>query len=162
MNINAKLLTRIVLACTTLLCAVQTAQARNDMLLPPIKDVLKMGRTRGIIENMNLYFGDQSPERSIKERMGNVVVTGKADPYIYHSTRTERRDDEPTCREAMQKAIKAMVDQARERGGDGIVQIVSNYNNVERSSTTEYECHAGNMRAVVELKGVVVKFVDGR
>jgi uncharacterized protein YbjQ (UPF0145 family) len=49
---------------------------------------------------------------------------------------------------------------ARDLGANAVINIVSNYNNVEFSSETEFECHAGAIMAGVALKGDFVKVAD--
>ncbi len=46
---------------------------------------------------------------------------------------------------------------AKELGANAVVNIVSNYDNVEYASEAEFECHAGGIMAGVALKGDFVR-----
>ena len=43
-------------------------------------------------------------------------------------------------------AMLALQKRAQSVGADAVVNIVSNYKNIENSSATEFECHEGTMR----------------
>ncbi|MFC0250535.1 hypothetical protein [Massilia consociata] len=45
----------------------------------------------------------------------------------------------------------------KQLGANAVVNIVSNYKNVENSSATEFECHDGAMMTGVALKGEFVR-----
>jgi uncharacterized protein YbjQ (UPF0145 family) len=47
-------------------------------------------------------------------------------------------------------------DRVRKEGGNAVINIRSNYRNVERESATEFTCGAGAIVAGVALKGEVV------
>ena len=49
---------------------------------------------------------------------------------------------------------------AQELGANAVINIASNYKNVEMLSDTEYECHDGAMMTGVALKGDFVKIAD--
>ncbi|WP_374041196.1 hypothetical protein [Massilia sp. MS-15] len=63
-----------------------------------------------------------------------------------------------TSRTASFAATAPAQARAKELGADAVVNIVSNYKNVEMSSETEFECHDGAMMTGVALKGDFVKF----
>jgi uncharacterized protein YbjQ (UPF0145 family) len=46
---------------------------------------------------------------------------------------------------------------AHELGANAVINIVSNYKNVEVSSETQFECHDGAIMSGVALKGEFVK-----
>ena len=51
----------------------------------------------------------------------------------------------------------ALQKRAHSVGADAVVNIVSNYKNIENSSATEFECHEGNIMSGVALKREFVK-----
>jgi uncharacterized protein YbjQ (UPF0145 family) len=53
-------------------------------------------------------------------------------------------------------ALLALQKRAKQVGANAVVNIVSFYQQVEMSSSSEFECHAG-MAAHVYLKGELVK-----
>ena len=149
---------RTVLLCCALSLFTLTTQARNTRILLPIQEVLRLSKTKEVIgQDIALYFGDKSPEIA-QNPLGEVYGHGKADPYTKTSSGHNRpRDDETTCREAMRTALAELVQQARARGGNALVDISSFYDRTELRSNDVYECHAGMTRAVVELKAKVVR-----
>ena len=151
--------TRIVLSvAVAALGIVALAQARNDMLMLPLDDVLKLKKTKEIIgSDIRLYFADQTPERAVGQYLGDLIVQGKGDQWTRKGNQSSQREDIPTCKDALRDALTKMIEQARKRGAAAVIKIVSYYKYMEKSSATEYECHAGESRAVVELKGVAVR-----
>lgn len=143
------------ISVAALLFVAVSAQARNTAVMLPIRDVVNMKKTKELLgEDIKLYFAAVPNNRKVEEPMGLAFARGEASPYV----KGKQRSDEVTCREAMRSALAKLVQQARERGGNAIVGITSYYNKVEVGDAKEYECHAGDSRAIVELKGKVVKF----
>jgi hypothetical protein len=67
------------------------------------------------------------------------------------------KSDKAACEWVFLSAILTMQERARSEGGDAIINIRSNYKNIETSSETEYMCGAGAVIAGVAFKGEVVK-----
>ncbi|GAA6154085.1 excinuclease ATPase subunit [Pseudoteredinibacter isoporae] len=67
------------------------------------------------------------------------------------------KSDEKACKWVFLSAMIALQDRAVKEGADAVTNIVSYYKKNERSSETEYECHAGAIMAGVALKGDIVK-----
>ena len=67
------------------------------------------------------------------------------------------KSDEKACHWAFLATLAALEKRAQQLSGNAVVNIVSYYNKNEMASTTEFECHAGNVIAVVALKGDIVK-----
>src|SRR5262249_39442256 len=125
----------------SLLCA--AAPARNTALTLPIADVTKLSSTRQVIgEDLRLQFGriEGQPQA---EPLGELRVQISADPYETSGTRRIPRGDEASCRDAFRQALGELSKQARQRGANALVGIVSDYNHVEMSHPSAYECHAG-------------------
>jgi uncharacterized protein YbjQ (UPF0145 family) len=56
----------------------------------------------------------------------------------------------------MMSALIQLRDYASTRGGNAVVNVRSNWRNVESASSTEYQCGVGFLMAGVALKGDVV------
>jgi uncharacterized protein YbjQ (UPF0145 family) len=56
--------------------------------------------------------------------------------------------------------MRQLEKRARELGANAVVNIASNYKNVEFSSDSEFECHAGAIMAGVALKGEFVRVAE--
>ncbi|QSI76822.1 hypothetical protein [Niveibacterium microcysteis] len=68
-----------------------------------------------------------------------------------------RKSEAQTCRDAYRDALLRLSEQARSRGNNAVVGIISNYRDVPSDSAMHYDCHAGMTRAEVVLKGRSVK-----
>jgi uncharacterized protein YbjQ (UPF0145 family) len=53
-------------------------------------------------------------------------------------------------------AVLELQDRVRKEGGNAVINIKSNYRNVERESATEFTCGSGAVVAGLALKGEVV------
>jgi hypothetical protein len=98
------------------------------------------------------------PKDGGRTEVGEVYGRGEAKPSVTtQSGRVIPREDEPTCRDAMRQALADLTQKAHTKGGNAIVEVSSFYNRLEMRSNDVYECHAGMTRAVVELKGKVIR-----
>lgn len=146
---------RILSAAVLLAVAAGSAGARNDRLLLPIAPALDDPATGGALSVLTMQFG-RDPSVPL-ETSGLVEVRGVAVPYSsvsnqYGNSRQYRSDPE-VCREAFRKALAELQYRARAGAGKAVVDIVSYYRRQEFNSRDVYECHAGNTRAVVDLRG---------
>lgn len=86
--------------------------------------------------------------------MGAKVITSAV---ANRKTNAFGKSDEKACKWVFLSAMIALQDRAVKEGADAVTNIVSYYKKNERSSETEYECHAGAIMAGVALKGDIVK-----
>lgn len=130
-------------------CALGSAQvlARDTAHMLPIKDVME-GPEIGKFNDVKFYFGKQATPK-IDKNLGEFTTSQKTNAF--------NKSDEEACRWAMASALKRLNDSARQKGADAVINVRSNYQNVEMSSETEYECHAGGVIAGVALKAEFVK-----
>ena len=137
------------------------ADARNTRYLFPADEVVRSASARQLIgKDVSFHFGDATPRGLLAspEAIDEVSVRAVATPTQFRGQRySEEESDKRTCREALRMALSDLAQRARDKGGNAVVRIVSFYNRVEMSSATEYECHAGMTRSVVELKGRVAR-----
>lgn len=130
-------------------CLAAPAMARDTAYHLKIEDVRQDPRYSGAVPaDVQFFFADQHTG-SVGKDLGEFVTNRK--------TNSVGRPDEEVCRWAMISAMKELAERAKSEGGDAVVDIVSYYRKNVFSSTTEYECHAGNIVAGVALKGRVVK-----
>jgi hypothetical protein len=147
------------LAAVLLAVGVGNASARNDRLLLPIDAALQGGGTRQLLSaDIPLRFGKASAAGA-EVVPGTVEVHAVGDPYAGSNPnnngggKRERQSDERTCLDAFRKALVDLQQRALSAGAVAVVGIVSDYNHAELDSAQAYECHAGNSRTVVDLKG---------
>lgn len=150
---------RAVLALTCLVLS-NVSIARNDTLMQPVDEVMRLPSVQPLFEDAVFLFGPGVPSGfgAIPATIVDVVGRGIAKPSrAGPGGRTVTKSDPQNCREAFALAIADLRTKAREQGGNALIGIVSFYKGVQNQSTTDYECHAGITRAVVELKaGVAV------
>jgi hypothetical protein len=125
--------------------------ARDDKYLLPIKAALESTDAREKPDgSVKFFFGKQSTPQ-IVTKLGNHSPHGKAN--------SRGTDDEKACKAAFLAALVDFQKRAKKAGANAVVNIVSYYKNVEMSSTTEFECHAGAAAHAI-LRGDLVKITD--
>ncbi|MFJ2988045.1 hypothetical protein ACIPF8_09265 [Collimonas sp. NPDC087041] len=162
----------LVLTCAlAAICWQGTAQARNTRLLLPIDTVVppktaqaqaqpqpagQVAAHKGDDDDMVIIFGEAAVPQGLKFVSQDIQARGEVQPSFRHGY-----EDEAICQQAFRKAMVKLIGQARAQGANAVVGIVSNYNHATvMDSPTQYECHAGTTRAVVDLKAKLAK-IDG-
>jgi uncharacterized protein YbjQ (UPF0145 family) len=128
------------------------AYARNIKLILPIAAAMEArdfeSRPTGAVK---FFFGTQkSPE--ILTKLGSYAATPRSAAMGML--------DEKACNGAFLWTLVALEKRAQQLGANAVVNIVSFYQKNEMSSTTEFECHVGNVIASVFLKGDFVKIAN--
>lgn len=132
-----------------LVLASAAATARDDHKMFPLEDALNAPEAKQKLDpNVKLYFGNQSHPKVAKV-IGEWSTNKKTNAF--------NKSDKQACEWAFLSAILTLEGRARSEGGDAIINIRSNYKNIETSSETEYMCGAGAFVAGVAFKGEVVK-----
>lgn len=98
--------------------------------------------------SIRLYFGNQRHAK-VRQSFGNFATNKKTNAF--------NKKDEEACRWVLLSALLTLQERAIKEGGNAVINIASNYKKKKMSSSTEYECHAGNIIAGVALTGDVVK-----
>jgi len=146
-----KQLTYLVLI-STLLFSFSTGQARNTLLRVSIDDALAWGEEEGVLKSsVRLYFGDQE-HPGIERNLGIYASNRK--------TNAVGKSDQKACKWAFLSAMVTLQDRAITEGGNAVVNIRSNYNRNDFSSTSEFECGAGAVMAGVSMVGDVVRLAE--
>lgn len=129
--------------------AIAPAVARDSVLHLPISSVLDPSYSQGKLDaGVALYFAGQKTP-AIAARLGDGVSNRK--------TNSVGKSDEESCRWAMLSATMALQQEAKSRGANAVVGIVSYFRKNEFRSATEFECHAGGLMTGVALKGEYVR-----
>ena len=81
----------------------------------------------------------------------------KAGVVSNKKTNAANKTDEKSCQWAFLSTVKQFQDRAKSQGASKVGNIVSYYKKNTFQSTTQYECHAGNLMSGVALKGDIVK-----
>ena len=132
------------------IAAVAPAQARDNKMMISIENAMNDNDARNrLCDSVKFYFGKQTTP-AIAKKLSTDQTSQKTNSF--------GKTPEKACNWAFLSAMLRLQARAKELGADGVVNIVSNYKNVENSSETEFECHDGTMMTGVALKGDFVKF----
>jgi len=130
--------------------AVAPAQARDNKMMMSIENAMNDNDARNRLgDSVKFYFGAQKTP-AIAKKLSTDQTSQKTNSF--------GKSPEKSCNWAFLSAMLRLQARAKELGADGVVNIVSNYKNVENASETEFECHDGAMMTGVALKGDFVKF----
>jgi uncharacterized protein YbjQ (UPF0145 family) len=139
----------ILAAMTATLAVVLPAQAADTKHMMPIAAAMAANDAQARLgDSVQFFFGDQ-PTPPIANRISSDKTSQK--------TNAVGKSAETSCNWAFLSAMLALQKRAHSVGADAVVNIVSNYKNIENSSATEFECHEGNIMSGVALKGEFVK-----
>ncbi len=128
------------------------AWAADQLLSFSIEDAMNDPKIQSaLIPGIALYWGDQSHPAIVK-KYGEFKASKRANAF--------RKPKEEACRWALASSLKTLQQRAIKEGGNAVVNIRSNIYNNEKSSTTEFDCLAGNVVANSALKGDVVKLAQ--
>jgi hypothetical protein len=142
---------KAVLTITVLIATglVSPAFARDSRLEFSIQEALSSDTAVGKINpDIKLYFADEKSPAVIKQ-FGEYKTNKKTNAF--------NKSDAVACEWVFLTAVIQMQAKAAELGADAIINIKSNYKNIEYSSSSKYQCGAGGIIAGVALKGDFVK-----
>ena len=136
-------------AAIILASAATGAHAADDKVLLPISTVMEMPEAKEKLDgSVQFFFGNQKHPTALK-----TITSGKTSK----KTNAFGKSEEEACNWAFLSAMIALSNKAKSVGADAVVNIASNYKNVEMSSPTEYECHTGTFIGGVALKADFIK-----
>lgn len=130
-------------------CAI-TAQAADNKVMLPIEGAFAANDARNRLgDSVTFHFHGQKPMPKVIERLTLDKTSQKTNSF--------GKSAETACNWAFLSAMLQLQKKAKAQGANAVVNIVSNYNNVESPSATEFECHEGAIMAGVALKGEFVR-----
>ena len=137
------------LITTAALTVLLPATAADDKHMMSIEKAMADNDARGRLgDTVKFYFGDQ-PTPPVATRLGSEKTSQKTNGF--------GKSAETSCHWVFLSAMLALQKHAQSVGADAVINIVSNYKNIENSSATEFECHDGAIMTGVALKGDFVK-----
>jgi uncharacterized protein YbjQ (UPF0145 family) len=131
-----------------------TAQAADRKLNLSIEAAMAANDSKEKLGDSVKYFFAGQPTPKVIEKLSTDKTSQKTNAF--------GKSDEKACNWVFLSAMMRLEKRAKELGANAVVNIVSNYNNVESASATEFECHAGAIMAGVALKGDFVRIADGK
>ncbi len=139
----------LTLAATAAIASALPAQARDTKLMMPLDAAMADNDAQSRLgDDVKFYFGKQKTPTVLK-KLGTDQTSQKTTSF--------GKSAEKSCNWAFLSAMLRLKARAQELGANAVVNIVSNYKNIENSSETEFECHDGAMMTGVALKGDFVK-----
>ncbi len=126
-----------------------SVQARETMHELSIVEALngQYKAQAGLSPDIQYFWGGNKP--AVDQDLGEVRTSQKTNAF--------NKSDKEACEWALFSALKRLEAAARERGGNAVINIRSNYKNVEFVSDDKFQCGAGALMAGVALKGTVVR-----
>jgi uncharacterized protein YbjQ (UPF0145 family) len=133
------------LAALTLFVFAGTTEARNTRLEISFADTIQRGTSEGVLDGSVRFFLAGQPHPAVQQAFGNGASSRK--------TNAVGKSDENACQWAALSVLKALQEQAKQKGANAVVNVVSNYDRVEFRGDGVIECRAGALMAGVALKG---------
>ncbi|HNB42569.1 MAG TPA: excinuclease ABC subunit A [Burkholderiaceae bacterium] len=134
------------------LLTASAASARDDHIMLPIKAALETPAAQEKLDkSIKLYFAGQHHTKVVKE-MGTWPTNKKTNAF--------GKSQEEACNWVFLTAMLTLQERAQKEGGNAVIDIKSNYKNIETASATDYMCGSGALMAGVAFKGTVVKLAD--
>lgn len=134
--------------------ATAPATAADKKVMVKIADAMADNdATNRLGTDIKFYFGKQATPKVLEKR-GSDKTSQKTNAFA--------KSDEKVCNWAFLSSMLALQKRARELGANAVVNITSNYKNVEYSSETDFECHVGNVVGGVALKADFVRIAEAK
>ncbi|MBI3285470.1 MAG: excinuclease ATPase subunit [Burkholderiales bacterium] len=141
-----------VIVSGAMMASAVSAQASDNKVLLPIAGAMAANDAQSRLgDSVKFYFGNQ-PTPKVLEKIAIDKTSLKTNSFA--------KSNEKACNWVFLSDLLQLQKRAKELGANAVIQIVSNYDNVEYSSDTEFECHVGGIMAGVAFKGEFVKIAD--
>jgi uncharacterized protein YbjQ (UPF0145 family) len=132
-----------------LLAASFSATAADKMIKFPIADALAANDAQSRLgDSVKFYFADQ-PTPKVLSKITSDKTSQRTNGF--------GKSADKACNWVFLSAMLALQKRAHEVGANAVINIVSNFKDVEMASQTEFECADGAIMAGVALKGDFVK-----
>jgi len=139
-----------VVALLVLAMAPLCALAADKMVRLPIAGAMAANDAQQRLgDSIKFYFADQ-PTPKVQTKITSDKTSLRTNGF--------GKSAEKACNWVFLSAMLSLQKRAQEVGADAVVNIVSNFNDKEMASQTEFECADGAIMAGVALKGDFVKF----
>jgi uncharacterized protein YbjQ (UPF0145 family) len=136
----------VLLACS-LTCV--SASAGTKIVKMPIEAAMSANDAQGRLgTEVKFFFGD-APTPKVLSNLGSDKTSQRTNGF--------GKSAEAGCNRAFLSAMLALEKHAHAVGANAVIHIVSNFNNNESSSRTEFECGDGFLMSGVALKADFVK-----
>lgn len=132
--------------------AASGAMAGDDKLMMPIAGALAANDAKAKLDGPVQFFFAGQPTPKVIEKLGSDKTSQKTNAF--------GKSDEAVCNWVFLSNMLSLQKRAIALGANAVVNITSNYKNVENPSATEFECHVGTMMGGVAFKADFVKIAE--
>lgn len=148
-----------------------SAASAAEKLILPIAPVLAQPATQRALGGTPVQFGVRADSARTPAPVGSTVhARSWARPYDRNGVGGAQLPDgrlvpmtnEQTCNLALRYTLGDLVEEARNRGGKAVVEIVSFTDDVEMNSETSFECVPGRASSTVTLRGRAAEAVPAK
>lgn len=139
----------LIFALSALIVSGCASEGERNVPLPySITEALQYRDYKEKLQGVKLYFGHQR-HPAVAKTIGLRTTSQKSNTF--------GRVNKESCARAFASALLRLRAAALRSGGDAVIDIKSNYDHIEVSSETHYQCASGAIMSGVALKGTVVK-----
>lgn len=140
------------IGCSLALSLPLAAEARKSDLKLSIEEAMASADAKDKLgSDIKFFFGKQKTPK-ILEQFGEASTMKNTNAF--------NKSDEAACQWAFLSAMIALKERAEKEGANAVVNIRTRNTHIDNSSSTEYECSAGNVVARVSLTGKFVKIAQ--
>ena len=126
-----------------------SASAADTMLKFPIAGAMAANDAQARLgDSVSFYFADQ-PTPKVLSKITSDKTSQRTNGF--------GKSAEKACNYVFLSAMLALQKRAQEVGANAVINIVSNFKDIEMASQTEFECADGAIMAGVALKADFVK-----
>lgn len=139
---------KMILAAMALVAAT-AVHARNEAIMLPLADVVKLGLEQGKLDGSVSFHLSGASTPAISEKLGDDVSNKK--------TNGVGKDDATACNWAALSALMAFEAKAKQKGANAVVDLHSFNKKQSIRDPVNFECRAGNVMAGVTFKGTYAR-----
>lgn len=140
---------RKMILATMALTAATAVHARNEAVMLPLADVVKLGLEQGKLDGSVSFHLSGASTPAISEKLGDDVSNKK--------TNGVGKDDATACNWAALSALIAFEAKAKQKGANAVVDLHSFNKKQSTRDPVNFECRAGNVMAGVTFKGTYAR-----
>ncbi|QGZ29638.1 hypothetical protein [Stutzerimonas stutzeri] len=124
---------------------IEQGSGNGDVAYFDFASGIQRGLDSGTLDGSVTFHLDGSPVTGEVHRMRSVTSSRK--------TNASNKSDQQACDWALQSALAALQNAAKQAGANAVVDIVSYHKRDVHRDATRYECRAGTLIAAVALRG---------
>ncbi len=134
-----------VLLGATAIASAMPAQAADTKLMMPLDTALAAPDVKRKLDGSVKFFFAGQPTPKVIKKLGTDQTSLKTNAF--------GKADDVVCNRVFLSGLISLQKHAKSVGANAVINIVSNYGNIENPSATEFECHVGAIMGGVALKG---------